>query len=533
MKITYTEINGRRYAYTCTSERVPGKKNPVSKRVYLGIVDPETGEIIPKKGIKETDLVIDRGFKVKSYGDAAIVLAVAKRLGLTEDLEKAFGDSGRRILAIAIAQAVRPSSSDSVDRTLGESYILESLGIDTTSIDRRWVVDTVNSFDTVDAACFFRIRGKRSYGRLYLMPLTVSLTRAMNDPLRSLHPQLRSDEVAVTVLVDVEGNLLAFVVMDDPSKDPASLIGLMTRLKGVGYRPLLVSDTLSAPTIRLTDFVINGLDFIVPYPISSVQYQYFVKSTEDVCDCTCDIQQDGSRIVEESVGLMMDRDTNRFISRSDSGFDDCGIRLRAFLSFNPNINSDVAESVNKIVNSIKKRLNGTYSGDPDASLRSVAGELSDLFRVSTNKDCIMKVSVRRDVMADLRRNMGRALVLTTGPGWEEVSRARALRRELLESVYQYYHGSRWIMEYRGRGVIGYNQIFVEFLVAMMYTEIRRILTSEGIDDSIMEVLYTASSLKLLVTPAGDIMSSVDRRTRKLLKVFDVDISSSAIRDVRV
>ena len=48
MKITYTEINGRRYAYTCTSERVPGKKNPVSKRVYLGIVDPETGEIIPK-----------------------------------------------------------------------------------------------------------------------------------------------------------------------------------------------------------------------------------------------------------------------------------------------------------------------------------------------------------------------------------------------------------------------------------------------------------------------------------------------------
>ena len=72
MKITYTEVNGRRYAYTCTSERVPGKKNPVSRRVYLGIVNPETGEIIPKKGIKETDLVIDRGFRVKSYGDVAL-----------------------------------------------------------------------------------------------------------------------------------------------------------------------------------------------------------------------------------------------------------------------------------------------------------------------------------------------------------------------------------------------------------------------------------------------------------------------------
>lgn len=29
------------------------------------------------------------------------------------------------------------------------------------------------------------------------------------------------------------------------------------------------------------------------------------------------------------------------------------------------------------------------------------------------------------------------------------------------------------MEYRGRGVIGYNHMFVEFLVALMYSEVRR------------------------------------------------------------
>ena len=47
MKITYVERNGRRYAYTYVSARVPGKKNPVTRTTYLGVVDPETGEIVP------------------------------------------------------------------------------------------------------------------------------------------------------------------------------------------------------------------------------------------------------------------------------------------------------------------------------------------------------------------------------------------------------------------------------------------------------------------------------------------------------
>lgn len=280
-------------------------------------------------------------------------------------------------------------------------------------------------------------------------------------------------------------------------------------------------------TVRLTDFVANGLDFIVPYPMSSVQYRSLVKDTKDVFGDAGDIREDGSRIVEECVGMTMDRDTYRLIPRSDPGFDGCGIRLRAFMSYNPNINSDAVESVNKIVNSIKMRLNGTRSDDPEASLRSVAGELSDLFRVSADKDGIIKVSVRRDAMVDLRRNIGRALVLTTGPGWDDVARARAIRKNILDSGYQYHRGSKWVMEYRGRGVIGYNHMFVEFLVVVMYSEIRRTMASEGIDMGIGEALYTASSLKLLVTPAGNIMSSVDRGTRKLLKEFDVDVSSTA------
>ena len=525
MKITYTEVNGRRYAYTCTSERVPGKRNPVSRRVYLGIVDPDTGEIIPKKGITEADLVIDRGFRVKSYGDVALVLSVAKKLSLLEDLEEVFGDRGRRILAVAAAQAVRPSSSDTVNRTLRESHILESLGIDTSCPDRRWVVDTINSFDHRDTERFFKNRGKRSNGRLFLMPLTFSLSKDTNDPLGSIYPQLKSDSVTMTLMTDIEGNLVGFVVMSDPLMDSSSLIGLMNHLRDVGRRPLYISDTFSAPTIRLTDLVTNDVDFILPYPMSSVQYSSLTKSTKDVFDDVDSIGEDGSRIVEECVGMIADRESNQFITRSDPRFDDCGIRLRAFMSYNPNINADAIESVNKIVKSTKLRLNGMRSDDPEASLRFVAGEFSSLLRVSTDRDGMMKVSVRRDAMTRFRQNAGRALVVTSGSGWEGIARTRAIRKDLLDSIHQYYRGSKWMMEYRGHGIIGYNHMFIEFLVIMIYSEIHKILISEGFKEEVDEALRIASTLKLLITPAGNILVSVDRETKKLLKAFGIDVSS--------
>jgi len=45
--------NGSVYAYRSTSFRSPKTGRPTSKREYLGRVDPETGEIIPKKARRQ------------------------------------------------------------------------------------------------------------------------------------------------------------------------------------------------------------------------------------------------------------------------------------------------------------------------------------------------------------------------------------------------------------------------------------------------------------------------------------------------
>lgn len=42
-------VKGRyTYLYEGTSRRVPGKKNPVTDRIFIGRVDNETGRFIPK-----------------------------------------------------------------------------------------------------------------------------------------------------------------------------------------------------------------------------------------------------------------------------------------------------------------------------------------------------------------------------------------------------------------------------------------------------------------------------------------------------
>lgn len=162
---------------------------------------------------------------------------------------------------------------------------------------------------------------------------------------------------------------------------------------------------------------------------------------------------------------------------------------------------------------------------PEASLMFVAGEFSSLLRVSMDRDGMMKVSVRRDAMTRFRQIAGRTLIVTSGSRWEEIARIRAIRKDFLDFIHQYYRGSKWMMEYRGHGITGYNHMFIEFLVIMIYSEIHKILISEGFNEGVDEALRIASSLKFLLTPASNILISVDLETKKLLKVFGVDILS--------
>ena len=166
--IYYIERNGQRYAYESTSRRVPGRKNPVTDKVYLGKVDPETGKIIPKE--RRTRPAEEYA---KHYGSVAILDAVQKELGLLEDLKECFPGLGQNVLGAAMSQVLDVSSFDDIHYVVDSSIIRERLklrGSLSPAVMSDLAAELGRSFASMDD--FFAARVKRSSDPFVTLDLT-------------------------------------------------------------------------------------------------------------------------------------------------------------------------------------------------------------------------------------------------------------------------------------------------------------------------------------------------------------------------
>ena len=523
MRVTYTEVNGRKYAYTCTSKRVPGKTNPVSKRSYLGVVDPETGRIIPKKGSEGSWLNIMTS-RIKNHGDVAIVLYLAERLTIREDLRKVFGEDADRLLAIVLAQAIRPSSSNNVSHTFDTSSVCESVGLDPRMMGESEIRRLMNRISSKSMDEFFKRRFNRDPETLLVFNHSMSLVDESEDILHSIPSVLVKDEVCVTIWVTCDGNPVGFKTIGNPGEDVSDLVDLMGRLRETIGDCVFVSDTVLSPTLRISELVRNKVEFMAPYPITSEQYASVIRDYTDLMDdrYALDGPSGMGFMKESSVGLSMASDGSVVIPESDSRFNACGAHLRSYVSIDPVARDDALRTVNRIVRSVRQRLNGQISSDPQALLRNVAGPTCPLFRASVNDDGIMRVTVRKNIMDNFRNNAGKTLVLTTSASWNDAMVARALRKGIKDVMWQYRGGSDWAFKNVGRGVDMQSQMFVEFIVLTIYSEMRNILIDNGLKTDIPEILHRASSVKSVMAGPRLRVGPIDRRTRRILDLFGVE-----------
>ncbi len=111
-KLQIREKNGHYYAYTSTSRMVDGKKKTVNE--CLGVYDPETGAVTPKKPMKsnariraEMNPAIDFS-KVgsRSYGGVYLLDGIQRRIHLGEDLSRSFGDNRTGMFVMLCSQDV-------------------------------------------------------------------------------------------------------------------------------------------------------------------------------------------------------------------------------------------------------------------------------------------------------------------------------------------------------------------------------------------------------------------------------------------
>ena len=113
MPIVYVERNGRTYVYRTESRRVPGRKNPVSMKEYIGILDPKTGmvDVKPLPIDAACSMLSDGRFSTLDRGSVLIASNAAERCGMRDALRCVFGDDGDMMLALAICYAINPLPS--------------------------------------------------------------------------------------------------------------------------------------------------------------------------------------------------------------------------------------------------------------------------------------------------------------------------------------------------------------------------------------------------------------------------------------
>ena len=79
----YVQRGKRKYAYTSTSVYEPGSKYPKTVNEYLGVLDEDTGKIIPKKNRAADEKSLNGdGISGKRLGGSWFLLNLAERIGL-------------------------------------------------------------------------------------------------------------------------------------------------------------------------------------------------------------------------------------------------------------------------------------------------------------------------------------------------------------------------------------------------------------------------------------------------------------------
>lgn len=238
MGIRYEERNGKKYAYRCTSKRVPGKKNPVSMKEYLGAVDPDTGNLIPKKISTDTMkfTLKDGSFRVKDYGNVMVAKKVCDDLCLLDDLSMSFAGAEKPLLCLAMAQALLPTPYMDTDLTLESTYIRESIGVGEMDFSSQRMSEITRTIGEATGCMedFFTLRARRSEGSNFLYDITSQST--YSEPMGMAEWGKDRDgeslkQMNIGLVTNDLGNPIAFDLFPGLIADMTTLKGFVSDMK--------------------------------------------------------------------------------------------------------------------------------------------------------------------------------------------------------------------------------------------------------------------------------------------------------------
>lgn len=518
----YVERNGRRYAYEASSRRVPGKANPVTTMTYLGPVDPDTGEIshkTPRGGSVSVPLA-DGNFETRSLGDALIAWNTALDLGLDEDLETAFPGNANVILAMALAQVIRPGSVDDYVLTLRSSCIPEIVGVERKGL-RESVDESLRSIDLTSEQNLFDLRAERSGGETLLCIRdfrVFSGSPTESGMLRSGNPWSTGD-ANVYVSADVWGIPVAFRFHSESSREFGGFARSMARFeRSAGCT--VVSDSYLQSPVCVLGLMRNRQDFAIACDPGTEIFRKLMENHLGGSGKPVEHRTEATRLeAEHALGIVSTDRGWEYVTDDDPRFERCTVKIKAFVGRNEHLRRWETTAINSVVRGTKEMLEGI--SDDDISLDALGiGRFIELMDLTRDGDGRIHVNARSDIVTHAKRRAGGFVILTSLDSFDDAIEAFTRRAGLFQDLAGLMGelDGRMMSSSSSKRLFGH--LFVSFLAGIILAGMR--VRLEGTGESVDDALRKAGQLTAVRCGDRLFLSNIGVRTASVLSLFGVD-----------
>jgi transposase len=545
--IFYMERNGQKYAYESTSRRVPGRKNPVTDKVYLGRVDPETGKIIPKESRRPPAEIY-----AKDYGNVVVLDHIQSELGILDDLKESFPGIGGNIMGAAMSQVIDATSFDDIHYIIDGSVIREKLKL-RGSLSPATMSDLSEDIGTSLSSMddFFIRRIGRSSSAFYSLDLTsVSSYSNMNGWAEWGHNRDNEElkQTNIAMVTDSDGIPVMFRMLPGSIADISVMKCTVEDMTGMGCSGRLVMDRGFESAANINALLEMGTEFTVPSnakaePIKKLMSQ----AITDMKGSSAYRYHEGRayKTAEYELGIIRNCDAYEYIVRVPQNHKDSkennerferSRKLRAFVVYDPKKASDDLNAVISMVSDVELRYENTKHDDADKVYQALPAFIRKYVTFSVDAEGFVHVERKQNsfTFADNRAGMF-VMLASEGTSWDLMMSSYDVR-DWVEKAFDVYKNdidgsrSRTGDPDRARG-----RFFIKFIALILRIHIQNairehdkdVLRTKSKKDSVNgktvnEIVRTLNTLMAVGNTGDWKLTAVSKNVREIFALFGLE-----------
>jgi len=501
------DVRGKPYAYWAESHWDKEKKQSRQRRKYLGAWDEENQRVIPKKSQRNIT-------KVRTFGPAYLLREVCGEIDLPGTLESSLGEDGRKVLALALARIIDPTSLRNVHHILEDNHLLESLELED-SFDSQWMSRFLDRLsDNADGINRFyhQLIGDSDSSSLIYDITSLSSTSRNIEFLEYGHNEegRKIPQVNLGLVMSTKRKIPVYhKIFPGSVNDVVTLKNLVAEVKAFGVEDaLFILDRGFYSESNIVEMTENGIDFVIPLP-------FRLRIAKDLLSGT------NRRIAGPEHGGRFGKRVYHVIEEE---IPIGGITAHGCLLLNEVARGEEAESFYNRLMDLEMALNGkTVRGDPYRHSDIVLGKFKRYFNVHMEERTIF-LTRRKNAISQAVNRFGKVILIASKRmEWDEMLSIYK-EREGIERQYRCLKTELEAMPMRVRKMSSLEgPLFIFFVSMIVRSLLLRRAREAGLLEkrSVEDILLELRKLRIVRIGAEWNLSEITKNQREILEAMRI------------